>query len=123
MRRVFAVLMLLLGMTAAAQEGYPLDGTWRGEVTDAGTHRTIVLIMSWDGGKIHGTINPGPDAIEFERAVLRPSGWKFSLAARNAKDEAIAFEGALADIGHYNRTLTGKWNEGKRSFDIRFVRE
>lgn len=124
MRNAFAGLLLLLCTTAVAQEGFPLDGTWRGEVADAsGTTRTIVLIMAWDGEVIHGTINPGPQAIEFDSASLQPSGWKVTIAARGDGRDPIAFEGTLGDIGHYNRTLTGKWNEGTQSFDIRFVRE
>ena len=31
---------------ATAQEGFPLDGTWRGEWGENGTH--VVVVMSWD---------------------------------------------------------------------------
>jgi hypothetical protein len=123
MRALFAGLLLLAG-AAAAQEGFPLDGTWRGvHAAPDGTQRTIVLIMEWDGRMIGGTINPGPDSVTFESAALEPADWKFTLAAKGPGGTPIAFTGTLGDIGRYDRTLTGKWSEGQRSFDIRFVRE
>jgi len=124
MRAAFAGLLLAVCTVATAQEGFPLDGTWRGErVAADGTPRTIVMIIEWDGKTINGTINPGPQAVSFTTAELQPAEWKFTLQAASGKGEAIAFEGTLADIGRYDRTLTGKWSEGKESFDIRFVRE
>jgi hypothetical protein len=123
MRKLLAGLLLLAG-TASAQEGFPLDGTWRGEHTAAnGSHQTIVLIMQWDGKAITGTINPGPDAVEFAAATLVPEGWKVTLSAKTPKGAAISFEGAISDLGKYSRSLSGKWTEGAASFDIRFVRE
>lgn len=122
MRSLFAGL-LLLASVASAQEGFPLDGTWRGVHTGAdGSQRTIVLIMEWDGKVIGGTINPGPESISFETATLEPADWKFTLAA-TAGGKPVTFTGTLGDIGKYDRNLTGKWSEGDQSFDIRFVRE
>lgn len=123
MRIRLAGLLLLLAGSAGAQEGFPLDGTWRGEVAAAGAARTIVLIMQWDGKTIAGTINPGPNSVEFASATLVPDGWKVTFAAKDAKGNAIAFDGAIGELGKYNRTLSGKWTEGSASFDIRFVRE
>jgi hypothetical protein len=123
MRGLFAVLLLVVS-AANAQEGFPLDGTWRGEhVASDGSHKTIVLIMQWDGKKVTGTINPGPGAAEFSAAGLIPDGWKVTLAAKTAAGASISFAGALSDLGKYNRALTGKWSEGGATFDIRFVRE
>jgi hypothetical protein len=124
MRMVLPGLLMLLAGSAAAQEGFPLDGTWRGEtVAKDGSHRTIVLVMQWDGNAIAGTINPGPQAIEFAAAELKPDGWKVTFSAQDQKGKAIAFDGALAELGKYDRKLAGKWTEGATSFDIRFVRE
>ena len=123
MRSLIAGLVLLAGV-ASAQEGFPLDGTWRGVVASAnGAQRTIVLIMEWDGKVIGGTINPGPDAVTFATAELDPATWGFKLSASGAGNTPIAFNGTLGEIGKYDRSLTGKWSEGKQSFDIRFVRE
>jgi hypothetical protein len=115
---------LLVAVAASAQEGFPLDGTWRAEqVATNGAHATIVLIMQWDGKQVTGTINPGPQGIDFTGAQLDPNGWKVHIAAKDAKGAAITLEGVISDLGKYNRAITGKWTEGGRTNDIRFVRE
>ena len=124
MRRVLAPLLLALAFGASAQEGFPLDGTWRGEtVAKDGSHRTIVLIMQWDGKQITGTVNPGPNGIDFTNGKLNPDGWKFTLDVKTGKGVPVHFDGAISNLGKYNRVLAGKWTEGGNSFDIRFVHE
>ncbi len=123
MRKLFAAL-LWVAVAATAQVGFPLDGTWPAEhVAADGSPVTIVLIIQWDGRTVSGTINPGPDSIDFSDAVLTPEGWKVTLAAKDAKGAAVGFEGALADLGKYNRALAGKWTQGGQTHDVRFVRE
>jgi hypothetical protein len=124
MRMVLPGLLMLLAGSAAAQEGFPLDGTWRGEtVAKDGSHRTIVLVMQWDGKQISGTMNPGPGSTEFNGGQLDPEGWKFTVAFKDSKGANVRFEGAISDLGKYSRVLAGKWTEGAGSFDIRFVHE
>ena len=123
MRRRLAGLLLFAG-SAMAQEGFPLDGTWRAErVAADGGHRTIVLLMDWDGQRINGVIDPGPEATRFTSAALDPARWTVTFEATNGRGQPIAFEGTLAELGKYNRKLTGKWTEGGQAFDLRFVRE
>jgi hypothetical protein len=115
---------MLLAGGAAAQEGFPLDGTWRGEtVARDGSHRTIVLVMQWDGKQISGTMNPGPGSTDFSGGKLNPDGWKFTVAFKDAKGANVRFEGTLSNLGKYDRALAGKWTEGASAFDIRFVHE
>ena len=86
MRGLFAALLLAAATASVAQEGFPLDGTWRSESTAKdGSHRTIVLVMQWDGKSVTGTINPGPKGIDFTGGTLNPDGWKFTLDVKNAK--------------------------------------
>jgi hypothetical protein len=123
MRMLFAGLLLIAGI-AGAQEGFPLDGTWRGETTaQDGSHRTIVLIMQWDGKQVAGTVDPGPGSTEFTGGKLDPDGWKFTLDAKNAKGVTMHFVGTLSELGSYRRVLTGRWTQGGSTSDIRFVRE
>ncbi len=122
--QLFAGLLLFAAVTANAQEGYPLDGTWRGETTAGdGSHRTIVLILQWDGKVIAGTMNPGPNGTDFTTGRLDPDGWKFTFNLKTKKNESVQFDGAIGNLGKYNRFLSGKWTENGRSFDIRFVHE
>jgi hypothetical protein len=121
MRRWLAIGLLSAATLAVAQEGFPLDGTWRGE--REGASATIVLIMQWDGQKISGVINPGPRSIPIGEAKLIPEGWHVVLAARTVAGEPIRFEGVIGDLGAYNRSISGTWTEGTRVHRIRLVRE
>jgi hypothetical protein len=111
---------LIAAGTTGAQEGFPLDGTWRGEREGAGT---IVLLMQWDGQKVTGVINPGPKATPIAEAKLIPEGWRVTLSARTAAGETIAFDGTIADLGAYDRSISGTWTEGGRQYRVRMIRE
>ena len=110
--------------TGLAQEGFPLDGTWRGALgASADTARNIVMIMKWDGQNITGMINPGPNSIAFARAALDPSDWTVRIEAEPAEGEAIVFEGTLRDIGSYNRYIEGTWTQAGEAQNFRLTRE
>lgn len=122
--RSLVTILLLTASVAVAQEGFPLDGTWRGERQAPGeTPVTIVLIMQWDGQKVTGMINPGPKAIPIGEARLIPEGWKVKVTARTADGKPIDFEGALANLGAYDRSISGIWTEDGRRYQFRMVRE
>jgi hypothetical protein len=122
--RKWVAILLLLATQADAQEGFPLDGTWRGEHPGpAKTPVTIVMVMEWDGQKVTGVINPGPDAIPIGEAQLIPEGWRVTVRARTTGGKTISFEGVLGELGSYNRSITGTWTEGGRSYHVRMVRE
>jgi hypothetical protein len=124
MRILIAGLLLLAAAATNAQEGFPLDGTWRSETTAAdGSHRTIVLVMQWDGKVIGGTMNPGPEGTDFTTGKLNPEGWKFTLDLKTKKGSNVHFDAAISNLGKYDRVLSGKWTEGGRTSDVRFVRE
>ena len=119
-----AVLLLAAAALANAQEGYPLDGTWRGEHAGAGgTTTTVVMIFSWDGKKLGGVINPGPDAIQITDAQLIPEGWKVKIAAKSKTGTPVSYDAVLSDLGKYNRHLTGTWTEGGQTYNVRMTRE
>lgn len=124
MRVLFAALLLAAATVSVAQEGFPLDGTWRSEsIAKDGSHRTIVLIMQWDGKSVTGTINPGPKGIDFTGGTLNPDGWKFTLDVPNAKGGPIRFEGTISNLGKYNRVVAGKWTDAAGTIDAKFVHE
>ena len=72
------------------------------------------MIMQWDGQKVTGVINPGPKAIQIADAKLIPEGWRVTVAATTASGENVAFEGTIAELGAYNRSISGTWTEGGR---------
>ena len=119
-RLLAATWLVAAGGTAAGQEGFPLDGTWRAQLDD---DRTVVLVMKWDGERINGLINPGPRSIDFTSAVLVPSDWGVRIEAETAAGDEIRISGTLVDIGSYNRRILGTWTEGSVTSELDLQRE
>ena len=124
MRVLLMSLMLSVAAVGHAQEGFPLDGTWRGQrVAGTDTPVTSVMVLGWDGKTISGLIDPGPKSIQITKAELIPEGWRVKIEAHTKSGEAISFTGAIGKLGAYDRTITGTWIEGARSYRVRMVRE
>ncbi len=125
MRSVLPGLLMLLAGSAGAQEGFPLDGTWRGEtVVKDGSHRTIVLVMQWDGKQISGTMNPGPDSTDFTGRKTQSGRLEVHRGLQDRPGRQCAFLKASSPTSaNTTGCWRGKWNEGTSSFDIRFVHE
>ena len=125
---IFA-LWLVLAASAVAQEGHPLVGTWYGDWGPSPQERhDVTVVMTWDGKKIGGTIDPGPDEIPFKTATLDSSAWTVHIEAErpaSAKTAALhcVIDGKLANLGSYNRTLTGTWTQGTTKGEFTLTRE
>src|SRR6187399_474753 len=65
------LVMLSVAVSAIAQEGHPLTGTWYGDFGPNATKRNdLTVILSWDGKNVTGIINPGPDVVLVKVATL-----------------------------------------------------
>ncbi|MES2626374.1 MAG: hypothetical protein V4628_13905 [Pseudomonadota bacterium] len=118
------LLASIVGMCASAQEGYPLDGTWRGEYGQPGAEGTLaVVVMEWDGSVINGRINPGRNTINFTSASLNPENWSVHFEATSPQGQPIVVDGVLENIGSYTRTITGTWKVGDVESPIVLTRE
>jgi hypothetical protein len=119
-----------LGFAAGglAQQGYPLSGTWSGDWAASAAQRTqITVVMDWDGKKVTGLINPGPNSIPLSGVSLDVANWGVRIEA-DGKDQAgkpvhIEAEGRLDDIGSYHRTIRGTWHQGATSGDFKLTRD
>jgi hypothetical protein len=121
---VLLFVVALLPLSLSAQEGYPLDGTWRGTWGQPGAEGTLaVVVMSWDGTAISGRINPGRNTINFTSATLNPADWSVHIEAQTRDGETIVIAGVLADLGSYHRTLTGTWTSGGVENQLVLTRE
>ena len=120
---VLAFLSVGASFSAFSQEGYPLNGTWRGEWSQGETMNTAVVVMEWDGASINGRINPGRNMLRFDQASLDTAGWKVHIEATSKEGQPIIIDGVLEDIGSYNRTITGTWSLAGMSSPIKLVRE
>ena len=118
-----AVGALLLVFAAVPQEGFPLDGTWRGEWGPEGGKSTVVIVMKWDGTNVNGMINPGPNVVRFSGPVLEPSDWTVHIEAQSRDGQPIVIDAKLDDIGSYNRTMTGTWKQAGVDHPFKLARE
>ena len=111
---VLFVILSCLAVTATslaqAQEGYPLNGTWRGQYGGSDAQNTAVVVMDWDGSAINGRINPGRNMLRFDQASLNAADWTVHIEATSKDGQPIVIDGVLENIGSYNRTITGTWN-------------
>ena len=114
---------LLLALAVGSQEGFPLDGTWRGEWGPAGNKNPVVIAMKWDGKNVNGMINPGRNVVRFSGPVLEPSGWTMHIEASSVDGQPIVIDAKLDDIGSYNRTLTGTWKQAGVDHPFKMARE
>ena len=126
---VFYLSVLLIAVVSApAQEGHPLTGTWSGDWGATATQRNhLTLVLSWDGKNISGTINPGPDAVQLGSVYLDVTNWTVRIEA-DGKDQAgkvvhISAEGKIEDVSSAHRKLAGTWNQGSSKGDFKLVRD
>ena len=128
--RVLLLICLLtaLGLPGLAQEGHPLTGTWSGDWgTNASQRNHLTFVLNWDGDKITGTMNPGPDAVTLANVTVDYATWTVRIEG-DAKDQAGApahfvAEGKLDDLGSYHRTLAGTWSQGAAKGNFKMVRD
>ena len=123
--RLWFVLAVVLTLTlsAVAQEGHPLTGTWYGDFGMTATQRNdLTVILKWDGQKTTGMINPGPNVINIQTATL-DGKWNVHFEA-DAKNKAggtdhFVFDGVIKNPIAGNRTIVGTWICGNTKGDFR----
>jgi hypothetical protein len=119
---------LFLVVSGFAQEGHPLTGTWSGEWGPSATQRNhVTLVMKWEGGKVTGLFNPGPNSFPIANAVVDVTQWTVRIEG-DTKDQAgtaqhVVVEGRLADIESYHRTITGTWRQGNMQGEVKLTRD
>ena len=130
--KVFLLVCLMawlaVAVSAVAQEGHPLKGTWLG---DWGPNRNdrnqVTIVMDWDGKQITGQINPGANAISLKNATLEPKGWMvhFEADTKNAAGQAVHYvvDGKIENLGLYNRSIAGSWSHDNVKGDFRIQRQ
>jgi hypothetical protein len=83
--------------------------------------------MSFDGDKITGVINPGPDSASLQSVFVDYTNWtvRIEAEARDASGKAvrIAAEGKLEELGSPHRRLTGTWSQGDLKGDFKVTRD
>jgi hypothetical protein len=131
-RRFFQSLRLsaclVFVVSAVAQEGHPLTGTWSGDWGPTPTERHhLTIVMNWDGKNVTGMINPGPDATPITSVFVDLPSWTVRIQA-SGKDPSgnparIEAEGKLEDLGSAHRKMSGTWSQGTSKGDFRITRD
>jgi hypothetical protein len=123
-RSILWLGVLALGVSAWAQEGHPLTGSWHGEWHPSADQKIPIFIyMKWNSKTVEGTINPGRNAVPLKVADLNASNWTVHFEADTKDQKHIVIDGKLDNIGSYNRTITGTWSEGPMKGDFKLTRD
>ena len=128
--RVIGLLAILaIAISAVAQEGFPLNGTWSG---DYGTspkeeNRTqTTIVMSWDGKEISGLVDPGPDSAKFKVARLDSAKWmvhlEYDLKDKTGKLLPFTVDGKLNNASsRKGRAIVGTFTHGTTKGDFKIT--
>jgi hypothetical protein len=123
-RSILWLGVLAFGVSAWAQEGHPLTGSWHGEWHPTVDQKIPIFIyMKWNSKTVEGTINPGRNAVPLKVADLNASNWTVHFEADTKDQKHIVIDGKLDNIGSYNRTITGTWSEGPMKGDFKLTRD
>jgi len=121
MKRLVLALLAAVSLLVApvrAQEGHPLKGSWLGTWANNKIHgNDVLVVMTWDGKNISGTINPGTDNIAIKNATLNPDGWLVHLEA-DGKDKSgqpimYTIDGKIENLPLANRMVAGTWKDSR----------
>ena len=126
--RVICLLAIVaVAMSAFAQEGFPLSGTWSGDWGTSAKEQDrtqTTLIMSWDGKKVTGLVDPGPDSAQFKVATLDSTKWtvhlEYDLKDKAGKPVPFIVDGKLQNASaRQNRVIVGTFTHGTVKGDFK----
>ena len=111
--------MLSLTLTASAQEGHPLKGSWIGEWKgNAKLGDFVLLVLDWDGKNITGVINPGTDNLQITEATLNPADWSVHIEAGGYE-----LDGMIEQLELPSRSVVGTWKSADGNGALEIVRQ
>jgi hypothetical protein len=121
------IMALAIAVPMIAQEGFPLTGTWSGDYGTSAKEedRTqTTLILSWDGAKIQGLVDPGPDSAKIRTATLDSTKWTVHMEydVKDASGKLVPFvvDGTLQNpSSRKNRVVTGRFVHGSKKGDFK----
>jgi len=132
-RTICFLACLALGVTASAQEGHPLVGSWHGDWGTGAAGRqdlTVIIDYTADGADVAGIANPGYDHAALQNiqvTIPKPTDWtvKFEVELKDKSGKATRYtaEGKLDKIGSDRRTLTGTFSAGATKGDFKLTRD
>ena len=116
--RFVCLLACLAAVQAAAQVGHPAKGSWSGYWGPSETERRrVLLLLEWVDNEIRGTINPGRNGVQIDRAELDVSTWTLTIEAdmpfADGGSGRYVATGKLENLGSWtNRRYSGTYRHG-----------
>lgn len=117
-----AITTSVLAQAMNEGQGHPLKGVWLGDWgTDQNNRNPVIIEMNWDGKAITGSINPGPDAVQFTKAELNPGNWTVHFEA-DSKGTRYVIDGKIENLGSLRRSIVGTWMQGTQKGNFKITR-
>jgi hypothetical protein len=126
-RLLVLLIAVAIALPVIGQEGFPLTGTWSGDwgtsAKEADRTQTT-LILSWDGSKIQGLVDPGPDSAKIKNATLDSTKWtvhmEYDLKDKSGKVVPFIVDGKLQNPNsRKNRMVVGTFTHGSAKGDFK----
>jgi len=120
----FAGALPAVGQQPALNEGqgHPLKGVWIGDWgADRNNRQPVLIEMTWDGKAVTGAIHSETGPIAFTKAELNHDNWTVHLEAES-KGVRYVIDGAIANLGLANRSISGTWVQGNQRGDFKITR-
>jgi hypothetical protein len=125
-------------VTARAQEGYPMTGTWYGDYGTGAQKKDLTFVMKWDGSNASGIMNPGPGSQPITSITMDIIPGKPGARSLNNPEAAAAIppvfnvkivvgdltlEGKMLNPVGGNRSIVGTYTKGaeKGPFTIKHL--
>lgn len=118
-----ACLLIVLSAYAHQPAADPLSGTWVGDWGPSPDDRNQVTVeLKWDGKKLVGTVNPGPNAVELQKTSFDPKtgAVHFEADTKNRRGNPIHY---VIDGKVDKGTMTGSWSHDNRKGDFKITKK
>jgi len=101
----------------------PLSGTWVGDWGPSPDDRNQVTVeLKWDGKKLTGTVNPGPNAVELLKTSFdsKTGAVHFEADTKDRRGNPIHY---VIDGKVEKGTMTGNWSHENRKGDFKITKK
>jgi hypothetical protein len=118
-----ALLVVGISVSVLSAADDPLTGTWVGDWGPNSMDRNQVTVeLKWDGNKLTGTVNPGPNAVELKNATFdsKTSAVHFEADATSRRGTAIHY---VIDGKVEKGTMSGSWSHDNRKGDFKITKK
>jgi hypothetical protein len=121
---VCVAALLAIAPAAFAQAGAdPLSGTWVGDWGPSPQDRNQVTVeLKYSNNTLTGTVNPGPNALEIQKATFDPktSAVHLEVDAKSRRGTPIHY---VVDGKVDKDTMTGTWSHDNRTGDFKITKK